>query len=72
MTYFLKMPNRVLNLEPSSGTFSAAPFAGVAALDVSLEFMAEAVLEPGRAFSADMSAMCPRSCFPGKVEKALL
>jgi hypothetical protein len=66
------MPSRVLNLDPSSGTFSAAAFEGVAALDVSLEFMAETVVEPGRAFSADISAMYLRSCFPYKAEKTLL
>jgi hypothetical protein len=51
------MPSSVLNLDPSSTGFSAGALDGVPALDVSLELRAEAVVEPGRAFSADRSAM---------------
>jgi hypothetical protein len=61
------MPSSVLNLELSS-TGSTAAF-GVAALDASLELSAEAVAEPGRAFSAGRSAMAFRACFSSVVEK---
>lgn len=57
MTYFRKMPSRVLNLELSSGGFSAGAFEGVAARDVSLELSADVVVDPGRACSADRSAI---------------
>jgi hypothetical protein len=67
-TYFLKMPSSVLNLELSSTGFSTAAF-GVAALDASLELSAEAVVEPGRAFSAGRSAMAFCACFSGGVEE---
>lgn len=50
------MPKNVLNLELSSGGFSAvAP--GVEALEPAAETVAEFVVEPGRAFSAARSAM---------------
>jgi hypothetical protein len=62
------MPSSVLNLELSSTGFSTAAF-GVAALDASLELSAEAVAEPGRAFSAGRSAMAFRACFSSVVEK---
>jgi len=52
---------RVLNLEPSSGGFSAGAFDGVAALDASFE-LSEAAVEAGRAFSAVESAMASRVC----------
>jgi hypothetical protein len=58
-----------LNLELSSTGFSTAAFEGVAALDVSLELRAEAVVEPGRACSAGRSAMAYRACFSGRVEE---
>jgi hypothetical protein len=64
------MPSSVLNLELSSTGFSAAAF-GVAALDVSLELRAEAVEEPGRAFSAGRSAMANRASFCGRVTEKL-
>ena len=51
------MPKNVLNLELSSGGFSTGAFAGVAALEGSLELAAEAVAEPGRVFSGARSAM---------------
>ena len=55
-TYLRKMLRKVLNLELSSGGFSAdAP--GVEARDAALEAAAEFVVEPGRAFSAARSAM---------------
>jgi hypothetical protein len=57
------MLSSVLNLEPSSGARSAAAAAGVTALDVSLELRAEAVAEPGWAFSAERSAMVSWACF---------
>jgi hypothetical protein len=69
MTYFLKIPRSVLNLEPSSGTFSTAAFEGVAARDVSLELSAEVVVEPGRALSAARSAIVSRLCCSRTVEK---
>jgi hypothetical protein len=56
-------------LEPSSGAFSAGAFDGVAARDVSFELSAEAALEPGRAFSADRSAMAVGMCCSCKMEK---
>jgi hypothetical protein len=62
-TYFLRIPSRVLNLDPSSTGFSAGALDGVPALDVSLELRAEAVVEPGRGFSADRSAMSAGLCF---------
>ena len=50
------MLKKVLNLELSSGGFSAdAP--GVEARDAAFEAVAEFVMEPGRAFSAARSAM---------------
>lgn len=50
------MLKKVLNLELSSGGFSAdAP--GVEARDAAFEAVAEFVLEPGRAVSAARSAM---------------
>ena len=62
------MPKKVLNLELSSGGFSAvAP--GVEALEAAFETVAEFVVEPGRAFSAARSAMvsgllaCSRDVF---------
>lgn len=55
-TYFRRMPKKVLNLELSSGGFSAvAP--GVEAREAALEAVAEVVVEPARAFSAARSAM---------------
>lgn len=63
------MPRRVLNLEPSSGAFSAGAFDGVAARDVSLELSTEAAFEPGRAFSADRSAMVVGLRYSCKREK---
>jgi hypothetical protein len=63
-TYFLSMPSSVLNLDPSSTGFSAGgALDGVPALDVSLELRADAVVEPGRAFSADRSAMAGWTVF---------
>ena len=50
------MPKKVLNLELSSGGFSA-PAPGVEARDAAFEGVAEFVVEPGRAFSAARSAM---------------
>lgn len=55
--YFRKMPSRVLNLELSSGGFSAGAFEGVAARDTSAELSADVVVDPGRACSADRSAI---------------
>jgi hypothetical protein len=52
------MPRKVLNLELSSGGFSA-PAPGVEARDAAFEGVAEFVVEPGRAFSATRSAMVP-------------
>jgi hypothetical protein len=63
VTHFLKILSSVLNLEPSSGTFSTAVPDGVAALDVSFELRAEMGVEPGWAFSADSSAMISRAFF---------
>lgn len=55
-TYFRRIPKKVLNLELSSGGFSAdAP--GVEAREAAFEAGAEFVIEPGRAFSAALSAM---------------
>lgn len=55
-TYLRKMPRKVLNLELSSGGFSAvAP--GVEAREAVVEGAAEFVVEPGRAFSGARSAM---------------
>lgn len=51
------MPKRVLNLEPSSGAFSAGAFDGVAARDTSLELRADAVADTGWALVAAWSAM---------------
>lgn len=66
-TYLRRMPKKVLNLELSSGGFSAvAP--GVEAREAAFEGAAEFVVEPGRAFSAARSAMvlgpdaCVRAC----------
>jgi len=50
------MPRKVLNLELSSGGFSA-PAPGVEARDAAFEGVAEFVVEPGRAFSAARSAI---------------
>lgn len=50
------MPKKVLNLELSSGGFSA-PAPGVEARDAAFEGVAEFVVEPGRAVSAGRSAM---------------
>jgi len=49
------MPKKVLNLELSSGGFSAAP--GVEAREAAFEAVAEFLVEPGRALSAAESAM---------------
>ena len=58
-TYFRRMPKNVLNLELSSGGFSAvAP--GVEAREAAFEAAAEFVVEPERAFSAARSAMVSR------------
>lgn len=51
--YFRKMPSSVLNLELSSGAFSAPALEGVPARDGSLELSAELGVDPGRAFSAE-------------------
>jgi hypothetical protein len=51
------MPRKVLNLELSSGAFSAAAFEGVAARELSVELRADVVAEPGWAFSGARSAM---------------
>lgn len=56
VTYFRKMPKKVLNLELSSGGFSAAA-PGVEAREAALEGVAEFVDEPGRAFSGARSAI---------------
>ena len=50
------MPRKVLNLELSSGGFSA-PAPGVEARDAAFDGVAEFVVEPGRAVSAARSAM---------------
>jgi hypothetical protein len=55
--YLLNIPKKVLNLELSSGAFSATAADGVTALELSLELSAEAVLEPVWAFSGARSAM---------------
>jgi hypothetical protein len=57
ITHFRKMLSSVLNLEPSSGGLSTAALAGVTALLVSLALRAEAVVEPGWAWSAERSAI---------------
>jgi hypothetical protein len=55
-TYFRNIPKKVLNLELSSGGFSAeAP--GVEAREAAFEAVTEFVVEPGRAFSAALSAI---------------
>lgn len=56
------MLKKVLNLELSSGGFSAGAFDGVAAREGSLELSAELVAEPGAAFSGARSAMGCRRC----------
>jgi hypothetical protein len=61
------MPNRVLNLEPSSGAFSTGAFEGVAALDTSFELRADAVADAGWALSTAWSAMGSVVCFFGTV-----
>jgi hypothetical protein len=68
-THFRKMLSRVLNLEPSSGAFSAVALDGVVALELSLELRAETVVEPGWAFSADKSAMASLVCFSSRMER---
>jgi hypothetical protein len=57
LRYLLNMPRKVLNLELSSGAFSAAAFEGVAARELSFELRADVVAEPGWAFSGARSAM---------------
>jgi len=57
LRYLLNMPRNVLNLELSSGAFSAAAFEGVAAREVSRELRAEGGAEPVGAFSGTGSAM---------------
>ena len=57
LRYLLNMPRNVLNLELSSGAFSAATFEGVAAREVSRELRAEGGAEPVGAFSGTGSAM---------------
>jgi hypothetical protein len=54
LRYLLNMPKKVLNLELSSGTFSAAAAEGVAVLEPSLELSA---VVPVWAFSGARSAM---------------
>ena len=50
--YFRSMPSSVLNLELSTGAFSAPALDGVPARDGSFELSAEEGVDPGRAFSA--------------------
>jgi hypothetical protein len=57
LRYLLKIPKKVLNLELSSGAFSAAAAEGVTALELSLELSADVVVEPVWAFSGARSAM---------------
>lgn len=51
------MPRNVLNLELSSGGFSAGALVGDVALDASFELSAEPVMEPERAVSGARSDM---------------
>lgn len=60
-TYFRNMPKKVLNLELSSGGFSAV-VPGVEALEPAVETVVEFVVEPGRTFSAARSAMMLAGC----------
>lgn len=55
-THLRSIPKNVLNLELSSGGFSA-PAPGVEARDAAFEGVVEVVVEPGRVFSAASSAM---------------
>jgi hypothetical protein len=57
LRYLLKIPRKVLNLELSSGAFSAGAPEGVAARELSRELRADVVAEPGWAFSGARSAM---------------
>lgn len=63
LRYLLKIPRNVLNLELSSGAFSTAALAGVAARELSPESRADVVAESGWAFSGAWSAMVMRYGF---------
>jgi hypothetical protein len=69
ITHFRKMLSSVLNLEPSSGGLSTAALAGVTALLVSLALRAEAVVEPGWAWSAERSAIVLSGVLLVRVER---
>lgn len=55
--YLLKMPKKVLNLELSSGAFSAPTLAGVAARELFAELSVDTGAEAAWAFSGARSAM---------------
>lgn len=61
-SYLLNIPKKVLNLELSSGGFSAAAVVGVAALEASFELSAELVVEPAWALSGARSAIVLSRC----------
>jgi hypothetical protein len=62
------MPRNVLNLELSSGAFSAAAFEGVAARELSPELRVEAGAEADWAFSGARSAMAAGQVCLGQEE----